>query len=718
MKKLAVVKQRDLTDCGAACLASVFGYYGCHLPISQIRISAGTDRLGTNILGMLEAATAFHFQAKAVKGTMENLPLIPLPSIVHVTLPGGLQHYLVIEKIKRKNIRYMDPADGKFHWCSNEYFHKVWTGVIIMLSPMADFRKLEKSMPVVSRFIMLVNPHKFELLQAFAGSVVYTILGFSTAIYLQKLVDDVIENENISLLHFSGIIMVLLLMLQLLIGLVRSLIGFRMGQVIDARLITGYFRHLFSLPQQFFDTMRVGEIISRINDAIKIRLFINDIALGIMINSLIVLFSAAFIFLFYWKLAFLLFSAFPVYFCLYRISIWVNRKWQRKLMEQSADLESNLVESLQAATTIKRLGLEPVIFEKMETVFFRLMNSSYKAGLYNLYTGLSGEFLNRALTISLLWIGAWLVIQKDLTPGELLSFYSLIAYFTGPAAALSASGKVIQDAFIAADRLFEIIDLDKERMPGVPSIHLRKGETGDIYFSEVSFRYGTRINVFDGLSMRIKKAEITAIVGESGSGKSTILSLVQYLYPVNNGQITIAGIPIQQYDLNSLRKIIAVVPQQIDIFSGSLLENITIGDPTPDLEKVIRICKSLDADSFIDKLPDGYLAKLGERGIGLSGGQKQKLAIARALYRDPEILVLDEPSSNLDLLSEDKLRQVISRLKKEGKTIIIITHRLSIIQQCDVIHVLGNNRLQESGRHEELIDLKGKYFDLWRSCQL
>jgi ATP-binding cassette subfamily B protein len=274
----------------------------------------------------------------------------------------------------------------------------------------------------------------------------YTLLGLSTSIYLQKIIDFVLVEGNLRLLNLLSLMMVFILVFQLIIGGYKTVFGLRTGQLIDARLILGYYKHLLQLPQRFFDTMRVGEIISRVNDAVKIRDFINSVALGIVVNSLIVIFSLVFMFVYYWKLALLMLVIVPIYLLLYWISNSVNKKWQRKLMEESAELETQLVESLNAVGTIKRFGLENYANEKTETRFFNLLHSVYKSSIYSLYIGTGAEFFTRVFTIGLLWAGSYFVINRELSPGELLSFYALIGYFTGPASSLIGANKQIQDA--------------------------------------------------------------------------------------------------------------------------------------------------------------------------------------------------------------------------------------------------------------------------------
>ncbi len=710
------IKQRDIADCGAACIASVAMFYRLQVPVSRIRQYAGTDKKGTNVTGMIEAAEKLGFQAKAAKGSTDSLLKIPLPAIAHIILKNGLHHYIVIYKTTHKKISYMDPSDGLIHCISYTAFKEIWSGVLILLLPDEKFKKGIHAISNATRFWQLIQPHSAIMIQALIGALLYTILGLSTSIYIQKLIDFVLVEGNLRLLNLLSIVMILILIFQLIIGSYKTIFGLQTGQMIDARLILGYYKHLLQLPQRFFDTMRVGEIISRVNDAVKIRDFINSVALGIIVNTLIVVFSLIVMFLYYWKLALLILIIIPIYLILYWISNRVNKKWQRKLMEESAELETQLVESLNAAGTIKRFGLEAFANEKTETRFFRLLNSIYKSSIYSLYIGTSSEFFTRLFTIGLLWAGSYFVINRELSPGELLSFYALIGYFTGPASALIGANRQIQDALIAADRLFEIIDLETESTSET-SIHLSPEQTGDIIFNDVHFRYGPRSMIFQGLTLHIGKGKSTAIIGESGSGKSTLLSLLQKLYPLKTGSIYIGGINIQQISYKSLRERIAIVPQHIDLFSGTVTENIAIGDPEPDMQKILLLTQMLGIHSFIEQLPNSYHSIITEQGSNLSGGQKQRIAIARALYRNPEILLMDEATSSLDPHSEQQVQQTLEWYKQQGKTIIIIAHRLSTIRYCDQIIVLEKSQLVEQGTHETLLENNGVYTRLWEEGQ-
>jgi ATP-binding cassette subfamily B protein len=381
-------------------------------------------------------------------------------------------------------------------------------------------------------------------------------------------------------------------------------------------------------------------------------------------------------------------------------------------MENGAELEAQLVESLNSVRTIKEFGIESYANLKTELRFVELLRTVYKSGLNAIFTGTGTEFLNRIYTIILLWVGCYYVVDNTITPGELLSFYAILGYFTSPAASLIGMNKAIQNALIAADRLFEVMDLEREEDENKMDLIAEKA--GEIIYDKVTFSYGTRTDVFTNFSFTIQKGKITAVIGESGSGKTTLVALIQKLYPLNDGAISIGGFNIAHITTGSLRNIVGVVPQKLDLFSGNIVENIAVGEFHPDISRLVEICKSLGMLGFIEKLPGGLNTSVGENGATLSGGQKQRIAIARALYRNPEILVFDEATSSLDSESEYYVLETIKRLKAEGKTIIIIAHRLSTVVDADKIAVLENGQLIEEGDHLRLWEAKGKYYQMWQ----
>ncbi|MDD4108380.1 MAG: peptidase domain-containing ABC transporter, partial [Prolixibacteraceae bacterium] len=566
------IKQHDITDCGAACLASVAAYHKLYLPVIKIRQLAGTDRQGTNAWGLITAAGKIGLEAKGVKATPEALDKIPLPAIAHVIINDRLKHYVVLYKVKGKYLQIMDPASGQLRKADRQSFLNEWSGILILLSPSANFKKGNEKVSNLKRFTSLLLPHRKSILQALAGAGIFTLLGLSTSVYIQKITDYVLLNENVNLLNLLSVLMLVILLFQILTGSMQNVFILKTGQLIDAKLILGYYKHLLKLPQRFFDTIHTGEIISRINDAVKIRAFINDTLITFIVNIFIVFFAFTLMFIYNRKLAAAMLIIIPLHAITYLINNHLNKKRERIIMEQAADLESQLVESIDSIRTLKQLGLEYISGLKTETKFVNLLNSTYKSGLNSLFSQNSTFFINKLFTVILLWFGSILVLKREITPGELMSFYALTEYFTSPVEGLINMNKTFQNASIAADRLFEITDIKCE--PDGDIVDSKEINTDNIIFRNVTFSYGMRCTVFENFNLTIENGKITAIIGESGSGKSTIAALLQKLYLPDEGAIYLGNTNLTYFRNEALRKVIGIVPQNNDLFTGTVTENI------------------------------------------------------------------------------------------------------------------------------------------------
>jgi ATP-binding cassette, subfamily C, bacteriocin exporter len=697
MKKFIRIKQRDISDCGAACLASVSSYYGLHLPVCRIREYAGTGKYGTSLSGLIEAAEQLKFRAKGLRTRDHSITQIPTPAIFHL-VQNGLQHFVVIYKITNRYVWAMDPAFGKMIRYDIDTFNKQWSGIVLLLIPSDEFLCGNEKKSVFIRFWQLVHPHRKVMTIAILFAIIYAGLGFSTSFYIQRIIDVVLPGTNNNLLKMMGLVMILLFWFRFVTGYLKSIIMLRTGQHMDRNLILGYYRHLLNMPQRFFDNMRTGELVSRVNDAMRIRLFINDVALGIIVNIFAIILSLIIMFLYYWKLALLCLLVIPLYLLIYWINNRVNTKWQRKIMKSGAVLENQMMETIQGISTIRRFGAEEFFSRQTENKFNPLLGSVFISNRNGLLMSHLSEWITSLLMIILLWNGANLVIDHRLLPGELISFFTLSAFFTIPVQGLIHANKPLQEAFIAADRLFEITDQEIEKNE---EFQTELFPNGDLVFENIHFSYGPGNTVFKGLDIRLPMGRISAVVGESGSGKSTLLSLIQKLYEPDKGKILIGDIDIQHLSTSLLRKKIAAVQQHIDLFEGDFISNIALGDNEPDKDRIFEICQRIGLHSFIDQLPDRYQTVIREQGINLSGGQKQRIGIARAIYKDPQILILDEATSALDTVSEKKVLDTLRWFYNQKKTIIVIAHRLSTIRQCDSIILLSQSETVVSEITEE-----------------
>lgn len=696
------IKQRDLSDCGAACLAYVAAHFRLRLPVARVRQLAGTTAEGSTALGLVEAARALGFSATGVRGPPESLPGVPVPAIAHCVVDGGLRHYVVLVRWTTAGARVMDPASGRVERWTRERFLGAWTGVLVLVAPAPDFRPGDRAVPAWRRLAGLLAPHRAVLLQAFAGAVVTTLLGLGLSFYVEQIVDRVIPDGNRRLLHLLGVGMLVVLAFRLALGGLQSLIALRTAQQIDAGLILAYYRHLLRLPQPFFDAMRVGEVTSRVGDAVRIRHFLNTTLLNLVLQPLVALASLAAMFAWSWELALLSLVLVPLHAALLALVNWRNRAYQRRLLERSADLDAQLVESVGAHALVRSFGLEADAEWRTELRLVRMLRVVWSAGVAAVATNAAGTLVTQAYLVALLWVGAGLVLEAGLSPGQLMSCYTLAGFLTGPFTALLGLNGSVQEALAATDRLCEILDLELEADPG--TIDFRPEHAGDLRLEGVGFRHPGRAPVLEDVTVTFPAGRLTVLTGESGGGKSTLLALLQRLHRPTAGTIRIGGHDLAQFRLDGYRRHLGVVAQQTQLLSGTILENLAPGDPAPDAERLLALCRDAGALDFVAALPGGLQARLGEGGANLSGGQRQRLAWVRALRREAPILLLDEPTAALDAEAEARLVALAWRQRDAGRTVVVATHAPAFLAAADRVVVLAGGRVRAVRDRAEATD--------------
>ncbi len=712
-KRYYCVKQHDITDCGAACLATISKQYGFKTSITKIRETAGTDKQGTNAYGLIKAAESLGFTAKGVKGNQEAFfSEFPLPCIAHIVVDGTLLHYVVIHKITKKKVLVADPGRGMVEYTPEDFF-KIWTGVLILMVPNVSFNKGNETKGLFSRFFNLLMPQKKLLVNIFFTSLIYTILGILGSFYFKFLLDDILQYNLEKTLHVISIGIILLYLFQTLLGAFRSHMILYLSQKIDIPLILGYYQHVLGLPMNFFGTRKVGEIVSRFMDASKVRDAISGATLTIMIDTFMAVAGAIILY----TQNSTLFIIAAIIGVIYGVIVFVFNKPIKKInqeqMEENSQLTSYLVESLNGIETVKAFNAEGEASLKTETRFVKLLRSIFKGGIINNVRAAITGFTALAGGVVILWVGAWNVIKGNMTVGQLLAFNALLGYFLDPIKNLINLQPMLQTAIVASDRLGEIFDLELEKGENEDKKIRPTDIKGDIVLKDVDFRYGTRSLVLNNINITIKQGEKIAFVGESGSGKTTLVKLLLNLYTWEKGEITLKDYNVKDINLESLREKIAYISQDIFMFSGTIRENLTLGDKNISMEEIIEACKMAQAHDFINKLPLRYETYLEENGTNLSGGQKQRLAIARAILKKPDIFIMDEATSNLDSITEKAIEETLETVCS-GVTTIIIAHRLSTIKRCDRIYVMEEGRIIEQGGHQELMELGGKYFELWK----
>ncbi len=727
-QKYYCIKQHDMTDCGAACLATISKQYGFNTSITKIREVAGTDKQGTNAYGLIKASEQIGFTAKGVKGDKTALfTQFPLPCIAHVVVDGALLHYVVIHKITAKQIIIADPGKGIVKLSPDEFLGEMpsegnntgtppnyqWTGIIILMVPGQTFEKGNETRGLFERFFFLLLPQKDLLLHVFTASLLITAMGILGSFYFKFLIDDILSAGLIKTLHVLSLGVILLNLFKVVLAAFRSHMMLYLSQKLDIALLLGYYRHVLKLPMNFFGTRKVGEIISRFNDASKVRDAISGATLTIMIDTLMAVAGGIIL---YMQNAYM-FGVTAIVVILYFIIVLSFNKWYKKLnqaqMEDNAQLTSYMVESLNGIQTVKAYNAERKVDLETEKKFIKLLKSVFKLSWVSNLQGSLVGFTELTGGIVILWVGAYNVIQGNISIGQLIAFNSLLAYFLDPVKNLINLQPQMQTAVVAADRLGEILDLEPERSETENKKISMADLRGDIKFENITFRYGTRKPVLEGINIDIRQGEKIALVGESGSGKTTLSKLLLNLYTVESGEVLINDYNVKDIKLDALRERIAYIPQETFLFSGSIMDNLTLGLEGVTLAEVIEASKKAQAHKFINELPLRYDTRLEENGSNLSGGQRQRLAIARAILKKPDILILDEATSNLDSITERAIEDTIEEYSK-GMTTIIIAHRLSTIRRCDKIYVMEKGKVIEHGSHQMLLNANGQYAELWK----
>ena len=711
----ACVRQTDQSDCGAAALATVALHYRRPISLQQLRELAGTDRRGTNLLGLVQAATALGFTAKGVKGTYEVLPQAPLPAIVHVKTQENLGHFVVLYRVTPKKVIVADPASG-LKTLAREEFCQNWTGYFLILVPelaVSSTPAGHAPVPAWQRFLGLLKAHTAVLAEAFVCTLLMTLLGVTTSYFIQHLVDSVLVRHEERLLNALGIGMVLILLFRTLLGLLRQYLTAHVSRKVDLTLMAGYARHLLELPIQFFEMRQVGEILSRLNDAAKIREAVSGTTLTAVVDGTLVVLLVGVLWLYDMPLALVATAFVPLLLLSAVLHHPVARRTSRTAMEHAAHLSAHLVEDVSGVETIKAFGAEPLRTEEGETRLVRLVQSLFALQKLGMSMNALGTFVTALAGLTVLWYGGHRVITGALTIGQLLFFYSLLAYVLEPLQRLASVNMQLQDALVAIDRLYQILDLEGEPLRTHQQATFQTLRTG-LELHDVSFRYGYREPVLEHVTLSIPAGKTVAIVGESGSGKSTLLKLLMGFYRPTTGRILIDGVEMRDYALASWRRRVGLVAQEPFIFNGTLRDNMALGRPEAPLEDVVEAARMAGLEEFIAALPERYETRLGERGANLSGGQRQRLAMARALLRRPELLIFDEATSHLDTVTEHAIQRNL-KTALAGKTVVLVAHRLSTVKHADLIYVLHHGRIVQAGTHAQLLEQEGMYRTLWQA---
>lgn len=715
MRDKYLVKQHDITDCAAACLATVCMYYKKEITITKLRDILGTDIKGTTLLGLEDGAKKLGFDTKAIRVDKNGFKeKYTLPAIAHVITKEGLSHFVIVHKIKKEEVIVLDPAKGKEKKSIDEFF-KSFDGVLLLLIPNNEFNIGKvKSQGILSKFIQLLLPQKSLFAYSIIASAILTILGIASAFFNKILMDEILPYNLKNQLNIFVIGFLLLAITQVGLGAIRQHMLLYLSQKIDIPLLLGYFKHVYKLPMKFFASRKVGDILTRFSDAFTIKNILTSVSLSLIMDIVLATVSASILYVMNQKLFIVILVLTIVSAALIYIFKAPYKKINLEQMEAGARLNSHIIESLKGIETIKVHAAEEKSIEKLENEYIRNLRIAFKEGVLSNIQGSISGVVSSVGNLVLMYIGARMIMNGDITLGSLMAFSTLSGYFMDPIGRLIGLQLSIQEASISLKRISEIYEVEKEQEETeTEKIKIEKID-GDIELNNITFRYGSRSPVLNNISIKIPKGKKVALVGESGSGKTTISKLLLKYYTPEEGKIIINGYNIEELDLYNLRENISYVPQNVELFSGSIRENITLGKSNASYEEIKGACENAGCKEFIEKLPGKYDTFLEEAGGGLSGGEKQRIAMARALIKKPSFLILDEATSNLDFISEAK---IFDTLFKKGKniTMLMIAHRLSTIRSCDIIYVMDKGKIVEEGDHESLLKKKGYYYKLYIS---
>ena len=644
----------------------VAAYYGERQSISQLRERSGTDRQGTNLAGLIQAAEDIGLEARGIRTDIDGLSEVGLPAVAHWS-EDGRSHFVVLYRRSRRSTTIGDPAFGRRKLPIDE-FQKHWTGVLVLLKPTPDLKGLSETS--YTKLWSLLRHHRKIFLDALLAAVLMTVLGLSSSFFIQALVDFVFIIGREPTLNWLGLGMLLVLLARVAFLGLRAYLLAHLSQRIDADVVLGYHHHLLGLPLAFFETRRTGEILSRLNDAAKIRSAVSGTGLSVIVDSTMLALTAVVMFWMHWKLALLSLSLMPAM----AASVWgltgPMKRAQRTAMERAAGFESHLVEAIGAMPTVKAFCAEDRLRVRGEARLMETIDAGFRASMFALHSSTTAALLAGASSLGLLWFGGHEVLAGRLTVGQLMALYTMLGTALGPVERLANANQSIQDAMVAAERLGEMFQAEGEKTRERASTVERRLD-GSIEFRNVGFRYGNRPAVFDDICLRIEPGECIGIAGGSGSGKTTLVRLLGRFMEPSSGRVLIDGIDVRDYDLENLRRQVVFVSQDADLFGISIAGNVSLGRPSADAQEVRTAARLAHVDEIVNRLPLGYDTVIGERGMTLSGGERQRIALARAILLDPPVLVLDEPTNHLDRTSTAAVRSLIERRSGRHTTIVI-----------------------------------------------
>src|SRR5690554_2055547 len=725
-KKLPFYKQADDKDCGPTCLKIIAKYYGKNLNIQYLRELSETTREGSNLLNLSEASEKIGLRTLGVKISLENLLEAPLPCILHWTK----FHYVVLYKIEKrrgkiKKILISDPGFGLIEYTKEEFL-KFWIGnnaddtteegIALLIEPTPAFYDMEYKdsenkefgFKYISRYLLKYKSFIIQLaIGLLGGSVLQLIFPFLT----QSIVDVGIQNQN---MHFIWLILIAQIFLffgKTALEFIRGWIMLHLSTRINISLISDFFIKLMNLPISFFDVRMTGDIMQRINDHSRIERILTTSSLNVLFSFVNMLVMGGVLAYYNLQIFIVFFIGSFLYFGWILLFLKRREILDYKRFSEVSEEQSKVIELINGMQEIKLHNAEKQKRWSWEYIQARLFKISMQGLILEQTQSIGSNFINELKNILIVFLSAKLVIDGEITLGMMMAISSIVGNLNAPIIQLINFVRELQDAKISLNRLGEIHNKEDETQNDNESIIDIK-EDEDIYIENVSFKYtGSNEYVLNNLNLTIPAKKVTAIVGVSGSGKTTLMKMLLKFYKPIEGNIRYGQFDLDSVNQKTWRSHIGSVMQEGYIFNDSIANNIAIGADIIDKKRLQYAVDVANIQSFIDSLPLGFNTKIGMEGMGMSTGQKQRLLIARAVYKNPEMLFFDEATSALDANNEKEIMEKLDTFFK-NKTVVVIAHRLSTVMNADQIVVLDKGEIIERGNHQELVALKGSYYQL------
>lgn len=711
------VKQHDATDCGAACLLMLTRYYGGYSSITRMREISGTSNTGTTLLGLCQAARTMGFDADGVKfDNIDEIKSFGQPCVIAVIINRIIQHYLVCYGYKNGKFIISDPAKGVVEM-TDEELSRICTLYCLILKPNEQFEYKESISKKKKSWVLgLVREDYGLLFSSLIIGIVTTVMGMAMTLFSQKLIDNILPAKD-TLQLIAGLSAVLTLTLfSVLLSAMRSKLLIAQRKNFNNRIIRFFFNKMLCLPKSYFDTRKIGDMLSRLSDTERIQSIIVSLTGNTIISILIVLIYTGFLFFYSWKIALIAILCSPVFFW---IIASTNRKiitGQKEVMSSSAISQSAFINTIEGIAEIKSFSRQYEFLVNNCNLYSNLQDKIYSLGRIQIGIGINAGLFGSIVQIGLIAICSAFVLKDDMTVGVLMAVITISSTIFSNVSGLAMIMIPINEAKVAFERMFEFVDNPEDEEEDKNNDLCEKINDAKILsVKDLSFRFIGRKLLLKNMSFVSQKGTITGIVGESGCGKSTLCQLLERFYKPESGSIYLDGTDVQDICMKEWCNMVSFVPQDVFLYNGTLIDNICFGQVPENLKDIFDFCDKYGFSSYFNELPSGLMTLVGEEGINLSGGQKQLVAFARALYSPCKILILDEMTAAMDRKTEKYICNLLSKLKKE-MIILFVTHRLETARMiCDRIIVIENGTIQAEGSHSELILTDNFYGDYWNS---